>query len=367
MDRIMRAARLHQPGQPLSVDEVPVPQPRRHDALIRVRACGVIPNMNRIFSGISYHDLPPLPAIVGLDAAGEVVSVGDDVFDLVPGERVYVNPLRTCGTCHYCRNGYTTICAYAAFQGYFAFSPQAVRMLENYPYGGFAQYMLAPARDLVRLPAQVSFEHGARFGYLGTAYAALQRTGVGPGSALIINGVTGTLGVAATLWALGLGVTRILGLGRNREVLAKIQSLSPGRIQVLALGDEPIEPWVRSHTAGVGADGLLDCTGRGSAMAPSEAAIESLREGGIAVNVSALLDPLPIKPAKFMDTQLQYRGSNWFSVAQGHQMAELVRAGVVDLAPIKPQVFPLAEVNEALAAVKERPGGFVNIVVAPDR
>ena len=66
-----------------------------------------------------------------------------------------------------------------------------------------------------------------------------------------------------------------------------------------------------------------------------------------------------------MDSRLTYRGSNWFSVAQGEQMAELVRSGVVDLGHIVPHVYPLEGVNDALAEVKQRPGGFVNIVVAP--
>jgi alcohol dehydrogenase len=363
----MRAARLHAFGQPLRVDRVPRPQARRGDVVVRVRACGVIPNMNRIFSGVSPHDMAPLPAIMGLDAAGEITEVGEDVLDYRVGDRVYINPLLTCGTCHYCCSGRPTICGYAAFRGYFAFSPQAVRMLERYPHGGFAEYTTAPARDLVRLPDEIGFGHAARFGYLGTAYAALQRAEVGPGRWLVINGVTGTLGVGATLWALAMGVTRILGLGRNRDIMARLEALAPRRISTLALGDRPIGEWVREHTEGIGADALLDCTGRGSDMNNSIDAIASLKEGGITVNVSALLDPLPIKPAIFMDTQLQYRGSNWFSVAQGQQMAELVRAGVVDLSPIESRVYPLAEVNDALEAVKTRPGGFTNIVVAPDR
>jgi alcohol dehydrogenase len=364
---MMRAARLHTFGEALRVDSVPVPQVRRHDVIVKVRACGVIPNMNRIFSGISHHDMPPLPASVGLDAAGEITEVGDDVFDFKVGDRVYINPLLTCGSCHYCSSGRPTICAFGAFRGYFAFSPQAVRMLTDYPHGGFAEYTRAPARDLVRLPDEITFEQAARFGYLGTAYAALQRGEVKPGSWLVINGITGTLGVGATHWALAMGATRILGLGRNREVMKQLEALAPRRVHTLALGDQPIGEWIREHTDGVGADVLLDCTGRGSAMSTTVDAIEALKEGGITVNVSALLDPLPIKPAKFMDTQLQYRGSNWFSVAQGHEMAELVRAGVVDLSTIKPQIYPLSQVNDALEAVKSRPGGFTNIVVAPDQ
>jgi len=83
--------------------------------------------------------------------------------------------------------------------------------------------------------------------------------------------------------------------------------------------------------------------------------------------VSALTDPLPINPVKFMTAQLLYRGSNWFSVAQGQRMAEMAGSGAVNLGPLEPRVYPLAQVDEALAEMKKRPGGFVNVVVAPGR
>ena len=60
----MRAARLHEPGQPLRIDNVARPKPRANDVLIQVKSCGVIPNMNAIFSGRLWNHLPPLPASV---------------------------------------------------------------------------------------------------------------------------------------------------------------------------------------------------------------------------------------------------------------------------------------------------------------
>ena len=72
----MRAARLHTPGEPLRIDRIAVPEPGPRDVLIAVKACGVIPNMNAIFSGTLWNRLPPLPASVGLDAAGVVAKVG---------------------------------------------------------------------------------------------------------------------------------------------------------------------------------------------------------------------------------------------------------------------------------------------------
>jgi alcohol dehydrogenase len=363
----MRSARLHEPGQPLRIDTLEIPQPRSRDVLVQVKACGVIPNMNAIFSGRLWNHLPPLPASVGLDAAGVVARVGSDVTNVAVGDRVYVNPWLSCGMCEYCRTGEPMLCDAAAFQGYFGFFPHSLRQLMGYPFGGFSEYTTASPQRLVHLPQQVTFDQAARFGYLGTAFAALRAAQVGGGSWIAINGITGTLGVGATLLALAMGATRILGLGRNREVLVQLQALAPDRVKVMALGDAPIADWMRQHTDQLGVDVLIDCSGRSAAAANTAEALAALKRGGIAVNIGALTEPLGIQPIRFMTTRQQFRGSNWFTTGEGQLMAEMASVGVLDLTRLWTRAFPLAEVNDALAEVQKRPGGFVNIVVNPDR
>jgi len=361
----MRAARLHVPGQPLQVETVDAPKLDPRDVLVRVEACGVIPNMNAILSGALWNLLPPLPAIVGLDAAGVVCDVGEDVDGVSVGDRVYVNPWLTCGTCHYCRTQTPMLCGRAAFQGYFGFFPESEKLLRRYPYGGFAQYMTAAPDRLVHLPVQVSFDHAARFGYLGTSFSGLRFGQVGGGTWLAINGITGTLGVGATLIALAFGATRILGIGRNRRILQQLKALSPARIDVLALGDEAASSWIRSRTDGIGADVLLDCSGRASDPAGAVDAVAGLKRGGVAINVGAL-SSMPLNAVDFMTGRLQFKGSNWFTTGEAQQMAEMAGVGALDLSSLVTKVYGLDEVNAALEAVKERPGGFTNLVVHPN-
>ena len=363
----MRAARLHKPGEPLVIDRIAVPQPGPRDVLIAVKACGVIPNMNAIFSGTLWNRLPPLPASVGLDAAGVVVKTGSAVTGIAAGARVYVNPWLNCGTCAYCRAGTPLQCIAAAFQGYFGFTDQSAPLQRAYPYGGFAEYMPAAAERLIVLPDSVSFDAAARFGYLGTSFAGLRRGGAGPGTWLAINGVTGTLGVGATLHALAMGATRILGIGRNRAVLADLKALAPQRIETLVLGDTPVTDWLLERTEGLGVDVLLDCSGRAASSATTAQALGALKRGGIAVNIGALTEKLEIEPIAIMVKALAFRGSNWFTTAEGQLMAELAGAGVLDLSVLKTRAYPLDGVNDALAEVRTRPGGLVNIVVNPDR
>ena len=362
----MRTARLHEPGQPLHIDSVERPKPRPNDVLIKVKSCGVIPNMNAIFSGRLWNHLPSLPASVGLDAAGIVAEIGEKVTDIRIGDRVYINPWLSCGQCAYCRSAQPMLCVAAAFQGYFGFFPQSLRQLEAYPFGGFSEYITAAPQRLVKLPNEVSFDQAARFGYIGTAFAALRAGRVGAGTWVAINGITGTLGVGATLLALGMGATRILGFGRNRDVMIHLKDLAPQRIDTLALGDKPIAEWLRERTDGLGVDVLIDCSARGAAASNTAAALNGLKRGGIAVNIGALTEPLSIEPIRFMTSRINFKGSNWFTTGEGQLMAEMARAGVLDLSHLRSRAYPLAQVNDALDAIKERPGGFVNIVVNPD-
>src|SRR5258708_3865858 len=169
----LRSARLHEPGEPVRIETGEIPELRPRDVLVRVKAWGIIPNMNAIFSGRLWNHLPPLPASVGLDAAGVIAEVGSEVTDVAVGDRVYVNPWLSCEMCSYCRTGEPMLCSAAAFQGYFGFFPHSTRQLLDYPFGGFSEYITASPQRLVPFPPRVTFHHAAPFAYLAPSYPPL--------------------------------------------------------------------------------------------------------------------------------------------------------------------------------------------------
>ena len=366
MAKTMRAARLHQPDTPFLIDEIPVPDPGPEDALIAVRACGVVPNMLNIVKGGHWRTLPPMPAVMGLDAAGVVAKLGTNASGLAEGDRVYVNPALACGTCAYCRRGAAALnCERGALQGYFGFRPASRALLARYPSGGFAEYMVAPACNLVKLSDAVSFDAGARFGYLGTAFAALLAGGVKAGGTVAIVGATGTLGVNATLFALAFGASTIIPIARNADRLARLKELAPDRIHPIQIDGSPVADRMRAATGEVGPELVLDCMGAGASPDTTADSITGLMRGGTVINIGALSQDLAIQPMRFMSTALHYRGSNWFTVAEGEQMSQLARAGIVDYEIFEHRAFDLESVNDALAEVGRNPGGFVNVVVHP--
>ncbi|MFZ0072087.1 MAG: alcohol dehydrogenase catalytic domain-containing protein, partial [Xanthobacteraceae bacterium] len=204
----MIAARLHEYGAPMRLDRIEIPRPRPTDVLVEVKACGIVPNLQRVIANFFATKSPeprptlPLPAIFGLDPAGVIAEVGEQVRGLRPGERVYVNPVRGCGDCRMCRSGQILDCPKFTLQGYFG---RSLEIMKDYPYGGLAQFITAPASAIVRLPDNLTFNEAARFGYLGTAYSALKKLGVGPGRSVLINGISGMLGLCAVLLALAMG------------------------------------------------------------------------------------------------------------------------------------------------------------------
>lgn len=367
--KTMLAARLHQVGGDMMLERLPVPEPRATDVLIEVKACGLVPNLRNVLANwqtwFPELPLPKLPAIFGLDVSGVIARVGDLVQNFAPGDRVYVNPGLTCGSCSACRADDPMNCRNYTFQGYFGFGPQSQRQFDAYPYAGLCEFVTAPQHNLVRLPDNVSFEQASRLGYLGTAYAALRKAGAGPGNTVLINGISGTLGLGAALIALGRGAARILGTGRRRDLLARVKALAPGRIEVLALEDQAIAEWARSLTGGLGVDMAIDCLGPGSPAATMIDAIYALRRGGKYVNVGGMAETVPMNVHWMMDEQIEFIGSNWFSPGEGQAMAEMARAGTLDLSVFEQRVFPLAKINEALAGIPNRNGGFTNFVVVP--
>ena len=93
--------------------------------------------------------------------------------------------------------------------------------------------------------------------------------------------------------------------------------------------------------------------------------LQAVRRGGRAVNVGAVAEPVPVDVHWLMDEQIQFIGSNWFTAAQGQEMAELARVGLLDLSVFEHQRFPLEEINHAISGLQSRNGGFSNYIVVP--
>lgn len=188
----MKAAVVHDFGQPLRIEDVPVPRPGPGQILVRIAASGVCHTDLHAAEG-DWPVKPKLPFIPGHEGVGHVAAVGPDVITVKEGDRVGIPWLHSaCGVCDYCLTGWETLCPLQQNTGYSV-------------DGGFAEYVLAPAAYVGHLPSSLSFTDAAPILCAGvTTYKGLKETDTKPGEWVVIVGVGG-LGHLAVQYAKAMG------------------------------------------------------------------------------------------------------------------------------------------------------------------
>jgi propanol-preferring alcohol dehydrogenase len=188
----MKAAVVHKFGQPLKLEEVPVPRPGPGQILVKIVASGVCHTDVHAADG-DWPVKPALPFIPGHEGVGYVAALGAGVTLLKEGDRVGVPWLHSaCGVCDYCLTGWETLCPRQQNTGYSV-------------NGGYAEYTLAPAAYAGRIPKALDFAIAAPIMCAGvTTYKGLKETDTKPGEWVVILGVGG-LGHVAVQYARAMG------------------------------------------------------------------------------------------------------------------------------------------------------------------
>mgnify|MGYP006198981481 CR=1 FL=1 len=179
----MKAAVLHAPAD-LRVEEVPVPEIGAQEVLVRVMAAGICgSDIGRVMVTGTYR----FPTIPGHEFAGEVAAVGAEVTHLAPGDRVAVAPLMPCGQCAWCQAGKFSLCDSYDFMG-------------SRSDGAFAEYLKAPARNVLKVPESVSFEEAATIEPAAIILHGIHKLNIALGDAVAVVGC-GALGYFALQFA----------------------------------------------------------------------------------------------------------------------------------------------------------------------
>jgi len=239
------------------VEERAVPTPGPADVLIRVHTCGVCGTDSHIYEG---EFLVRFPVVPGHELSGTVAEVGSDVRHVRPGDPVTVDPNIVCGVCRFCREGAVNLCE----------NLTAVGVNRD---GGFAEYCLAPAAQVYRLPDGLSMEAGAFAEPVACCLHGLDRCGLRAGDRILVLG-GGAIGQIMVQLCRSAGAQQIILSEpvRGRRELA----LESGADRVLDPTSEDVVAQVRELTAG-GADLVIECSGSASAV---EQAVQSARRGG---------------------------------------------------------------------------------------
>jgi len=269
----MLAARLHAAGRPLSLDDVPVPVPGPDEVRVRVRAAGVCGTELHFVDGL--YAPSRVPMTLGHEAAGTVDAVGSQVRGWTVGDRAAVYYYLFCGGCRWCLVGRQNLCL--APRGVLAFAAD----------GAFAEYVVVPARCLVRLPEQLAFEQAAPLCCAGTtAVHALADADVTPGEVVVVMGAGG-VGLPTVQEARRRGAV-VVAVSRNPD--RRAAALTAGAVAAVAPQDLAV---VSELSGGQGADAVLELAGTTATL---ELAVGVLGRRGRLVLVGYSADTLTVSP-----------------------------------------------------------------------
>ena len=207
--KTMKAAVVEKFGEPLVVREVAIPSPGPGQALVEIVATGVCHTDLHAAEG-DWPIKPTLPFTPGHEGAGIVVALGSGVTHLKEGDRVGIAWLHSaCGHCDYCLSGWETLCPEQQNSGYSV-------------NGSFAEYAVAQADYLGRIPRNLSFVDAAPILCAGvTTYKGLKMTETRPGEWVVISGAGG-LGHVAIQYAKAMGLhVAAVDLGPEKMALAR--------------------------------------------------------------------------------------------------------------------------------------------------
>lgn len=193
MSGTMKAAVVHAFGQPLQIEQVPVPDPGPGEVIVKIRACGLCHTDLHAADG-DWPVKPKLPFIPGHEGVGYVAALGAGVTSLREGDTVGVPWLNSaCGRCSHCVTGWETLCESQRNTGYSV-------------DGGYAEYVLAPAAFASPIPPNSDLIAMAPILCAGvTTYKGLKETEARPGEWVAISGIGG-LGHVAVQYAKAMGL-----------------------------------------------------------------------------------------------------------------------------------------------------------------
>jgi len=209
MTKTMKAAVVRQFGQPLSIEEVPIPTPGPGEVLVKIIASGVCHTDLHAADG-DWPVKPTVPFIPGHEGAGIVAAVGRGVRGLKEGDAVGIAWLHdACGGCEFCQTGWETLCESQHMSGYTV-------------NGSFAEYAIGSADYVARLPANVDFAQMAPILCAGvTTYKGIKETEARPGEWVAISGIGG-LGHVAVQYAKAMGLHVVaLDVAEDKLALAR--------------------------------------------------------------------------------------------------------------------------------------------------
>ncbi len=339
----MRAAVLRAYGEPLSIEEVPAPDPEAHGVVIETEACGICRSDWHAWQGHGEwaDDQVPIGQILGHEPAGRVVAVGEQVAGIREGDRIAAPFNLGRGNCEYCRNGHGNVCENGIALGFEAAAPGAFAEQVHVPYADY---------NAVHLPDGVSSVEMAGLGCrFVTAYHALaNRADLRPGDWVAVHGCGG-VGLSAVHVADALGAN-VVAVDVDADKLDKAREL--GAEETVNADSEDVPTAIRAR--GGGAHVSIDALGIAETCRNS---IDCLRRRGQHVQLGLTTDEergeISLPTDMMTMREISFLGSRGMPPSRYGELLRMLERDALSPGKLVTNRVSLAEVPERLAAMSD--------------
>ena len=332
----MKAIVFYQHGDLDEVEyaEVPRPEIGPDEVLLAIKAAAL--NRLDLWALEGWPGLKlKLPHVMGSDGAGVVAEVGGNVTGFDVGNRVAVNPTLSCGRCHFCLTGRDNLCQHFAIIG-------------EHVDGFFAEYTAVPARNLLKMPDNATFEEAAAASlvFVTAWHSLIKRGNLRAGESVLVVGAGGGVNTAAIQIARLAGAGPIYVVGSSDEKLALAREL--GADVTVNRNEEEWGKAIFKASNRRGVDVVVDNVG----AATTHTSLRSLRKGGRLLTVGNTSGPKFEFDNRYMfGKHLSIIGSTMGTMADYEEVMGLIFDG--RLRPIIDTVYPLREGVTALQRLVE--------------
>ncbi len=361
----MKAAVLHAPNQPMTIEDVEIDHPGRREVLIRTTAAGICHSDLHFIEG-KYPT--PVPVVLGHESAGIVEAVGEDVRYVKPGDHVITCLSVFCGHCEFCLTGHMSICQTPEVKlppgkaRRLSWRGQPMKQFLN--LSSFAELMLVHEHALVKVREDMPLDLAALIGCgVVTGFGAVVHTAkVEPGTSVAVLGCGG-IGLATINSALIAGAGRIFAVDTDPTKLELARQFGATDL-VDAKALDPVRH-INELSAG-GVHYSFECIGL---KQTTEQAFGMLRPGGTATVIGMIPVGTKIElhgPDFLRERRIQgcMMGSNRFRLDMP-RLVEFYMQGRLKLSEMVSGRLPLSAINEGFAALKT--GGVARNLIVFDQ
>lgn len=341
----MRVARYYR-NDDVRVEEMPRPTIGPGEILVKVMASGICGS-----DVLEWYRLKTAPRVLGHEAAGEIVEVGEGVRRYRTGDRVFVSHHVPCGSCRYCRRGHETACE--------------TLHTTNYDPGGFAEFIRVPKLNVEKgvylLPEGMSFEEGTFIEPVACVVRAQRLAGIGKGDTVLILG-SGLSGLLHLQLARLKGVERIFTTDISDYRLKAAKKF--GADETINANEDVVER-LRQLNEGRLADKVIVCTGAASA---SRQAMKCVDRGGT-ILFFAVPEPsveIPVPLADFWRNEITIMTSYGGAPRDLEEALNLLSRKSLNVGDMITHRLPLEKIGLGFKLVAEA-GDSLKVIIEPQR